>query len=1118
MTTAVQRRRGTTTEHSSFTGLEGEISVNTTKDTLVVHDGSTVGGFELARADGSNFVASTVDINGGTIDGTTIGATTPASVAATTGTFSSTVTATGTSVFASLDISGDIDVDGTTNLDVVDIDGAVDMASTLDVALDINVGGAVKGNAGTRAVSVGAAGSVNGGLQLWSTTVGTSFVQFGDEAGTAANHYRGYMSYAHANDSMALGTAGSTKVTVTSAGNVGIGTSSPVRPLSVKGSQEQLTLSEGDARGATFDYRSSTGNLNIATNGINARTNPQFTLDLNGRVGIGTSSPSTKGHFYSGTSMDQLTVDGTGAIETGINFASGGTTYGQIYFNNVSPYDMSVLQQYSTGSLIFGTNDTERMRIDSSGTLFQGTTSPTLHSSVTGIVFTNGSLLTESARGADKSLTLAQNVAIDAGNTWAYLSTDEASYYQQYGGNHYFATAASGTAGADATLATKMIILNNGNAGIGTSTPASPTGFGTGGILHLKGSTGNDCSIVLEGLSGSGGRQEIGASGGALQFYRGAATGSMTESMRINSSGKVGIGVSASLQGQLNVGEAASGDPSMYVFGSRGAADNLPAGHLTFRNVANGVGDVNLSRIQSLTGTGSNQTQKGQLAFSTNDGSSLTERLRIDSSGNVGIGTSSPDDDLHIANNTQAGPALRLENQSVSTDSNTIYASINFEGNDNSAGANGIRGSIVGKSESSNGAMGLLFSTASAGSANTERMRITSSGELQVTGNGVIKNQESGGNFSYLQQTSSDARLYVQYSQPLLFGTNNTERMRLTSSGRVGIGCVPQGNLDIDVAVDTSLGLRSQTGVIVAQYTGAPAIGNRAQIGLGYGNTYTNVSIGAVRTSATAYGTDDFIIATKSGTADTAPTERMRLTSSGNLLVGKTANDVTTAGVNLNSNGYVSSSVPDAPAAYFNRISSDGAIANFSKDGTTVGSIGTEVTDATLQADLYVHARSTAGGSSLNESRLWLLGGDSGIVLDGYTNAILPTDENSYEDNRTNLGSDAYRFKDLYLSGGVYQSGTRLIKRTATSAGGSTIFASITNAPQTGFIHIYEIGTTNYAILACTKRDTSSDVVTTVVANNVLTVNATNAGGTVAVTGHTTTGNVRMQATIIREA
>jgi len=48
-------------------------------------------------------------------------------------TFNDKITAVGTSVFTNLDISGDIDVDGTANLDVVDIDGAVDMASTLAV-------------------------------------------------------------------------------------------------------------------------------------------------------------------------------------------------------------------------------------------------------------------------------------------------------------------------------------------------------------------------------------------------------------------------------------------------------------------------------------------------------------------------------------------------------------------------------------------------------------------------------------------------------------------------------------------------------------------------------------------------------------------------------------------------------------------------------------------------------------------------------------------------------------------------------------------------------------------------------------------------------------------------
>lgn len=49
MATAVQLRRGTAAEHTSFTGLEGEVTVDTTNDTLRVHDGSTAGGFRLAK-------------------------------------------------------------------------------------------------------------------------------------------------------------------------------------------------------------------------------------------------------------------------------------------------------------------------------------------------------------------------------------------------------------------------------------------------------------------------------------------------------------------------------------------------------------------------------------------------------------------------------------------------------------------------------------------------------------------------------------------------------------------------------------------------------------------------------------------------------------------------------------------------------------------------------------------------------------------------------------------------------------------------------------------------------------------------------------------------------------
>ena len=54
MAKRVQRRRGTTVEHASFTGYDGETTVDSTKDTVVVHDGAQAGGYPLAREDLSN--------------------------------------------------------------------------------------------------------------------------------------------------------------------------------------------------------------------------------------------------------------------------------------------------------------------------------------------------------------------------------------------------------------------------------------------------------------------------------------------------------------------------------------------------------------------------------------------------------------------------------------------------------------------------------------------------------------------------------------------------------------------------------------------------------------------------------------------------------------------------------------------------------------------------------------------------------------------------------------------------------------------------------------------------------------------------------------------------------
>ena len=60
MAKLLKLRRGTTSQHNTFTGAEGEVTIDTTKDTAVVHDGSTAGGRPLAREDMSNVSSSSI--------------------------------------------------------------------------------------------------------------------------------------------------------------------------------------------------------------------------------------------------------------------------------------------------------------------------------------------------------------------------------------------------------------------------------------------------------------------------------------------------------------------------------------------------------------------------------------------------------------------------------------------------------------------------------------------------------------------------------------------------------------------------------------------------------------------------------------------------------------------------------------------------------------------------------------------------------------------------------------------------------------------------------------------------------------------------------------------------
>jgi hypothetical protein len=218
--------------------------------------------------------------------------------------------------------------------------------------------------------------------------------------------------------------AASERLRITSGGLVGIGTSSVNALLEVNSSTAgnevqriegaysgsgSVTLTNwrraGGAVAAAFKYNDGTSPLCMS---IGTTTSHQFrirtadtdaiTIDTSQRVGIGITAPNRKLEVSDAGVDNFIRVNTTGATKSGIEFASSGTVYSQLYFTNVSPYDLSLLQQYTTGSLILGTNSTERARIDSSGRLLVGTSSsPTVGDPQYGLVRIQGN--TSSASG-----------------------------------------------------------------------------------------------------------------------------------------------------------------------------------------------------------------------------------------------------------------------------------------------------------------------------------------------------------------------------------------------------------------------------------------------------------------------------------------------------------------------------------------------------------------------------------------------------------------------------------------------------------------------------------------------------------------------------------------------
>ena len=173
-------------------------------------------------------------------------------------------------------------------------------------------------------------------------------------------------------------------------------------------------------------------------------------------------------------------------------------------------------------------------------------------------------------------------------------------------------------------------------------------------------------------------------------------------------------------------------------------------GFLVFRG-SDGDQFINAASIGSeVDGVAANNAMFGNLVFYTNGGTpDAVARMRIDSSGNVGIGTDSPDYTgfaetvltiASTATNTQA----MLEIVGNQSSSNSLVNGISFHNESSTATGKRIGQIWTERSNSDNDAGNLAFATSTVGGVLTEAMRIDSSGNVSVTGSVTATSLEAG--------------------------------------------------------------------------------------------------------------------------------------------------------------------------------------------------------------------------------------------------------------------------------------------------------------------------------------------------------------------------------------